>query len=286
MDKLKSTANGGFPIVLDDLRFEQKAVRDGLLGLLAGFCVTPGDSFVISGCKLVAGNWLPGWINLGGEICKFDGLPFVAAPTGYTNCFDVVVTYDATGNKVMQDTSTTQAYEVRKATVVAIDNSLVSSYMVAYSDASPNILQTLIAKYGADVMSLNMLKDLIVPAPVIFQVGRGLTNVGGTGLDDAAYGPNTQEASPALPLRYWKDSLGYVNIQGNLKANATSSNEIIFQLPIGFRLISDDMLRFWAFDESTGAFVFVSVVKSSNYVFINNCTSGHQYNIGSLRFRP
>ncbi len=286
MDKLINTSNGGFPVVLDDLRFNDKSVRDALLGFLSGFCITAGQSFVLSGCKLVAGVWQPGWICLAGEIYKFDGMPFVAAPSGYTNCWDVLISYDITGNKVMQDTSTVQSYQVRKAQVVSIDNSLLSGYMVAYSDSSPNILQTLIAKYGADAGSLAMLKELIVPAPVIFQVGRGLTNVAGTGLDDAAYGLNIQEVSSALPLRYWKDSLGYVNIQGNLKANATSSNEIIFQLPIGFRLLSDDMLRFWAFDESTGAFVFASVVKSSNYVFINNCINGHQYNLGSLRFKP
>lgn len=129
MNKLITTNNGGFSLVLDDFRFEQQAVRDAYYGLLSAFGVAASDSFIISGCTLSGGSYQPGYISLFGEVLKFDGQANIAVPVGETLVWDVSITYDSAGDKVFENGSTVQTYQVRKAYITSVPNANAANYL-------------------------------------------------------------------------------------------------------------------------------------------------------------
>lgn len=131
MNQLITTNNGGFPFVLNDLRFDQQAVRDAFVGLLSAYGITTADSFILSGCESFVGGggvYLPGWIFLAGEILKFDGAPITSSP-GSVAVWDVDVSYDAAGDKRMENGTTVQTYQVRKAKIILVPTGSAGGYL-------------------------------------------------------------------------------------------------------------------------------------------------------------
>ena len=100
MNQLVTTNNGGQPIYLDDIRWNDSAYRSAMAGMLAAF----GTDFIISGCTSGEGTCNAGYIMLGGEILQVD----THTITG--NYFSKVQTYDAAGSDEYQDTSTHNVY--------------------------------------------------------------------------------------------------------------------------------------------------------------------------------
>ncbi len=123
MNNVITTNNGGFPVVLDDLRFNQQAVRDAFYGLLSAFGVSAADSFIISGCVIasysIGGAYSAGWISLNGEILQVDAGVLPSPGVGEDWYWAADVTYDAAGAKVMENATTVQAYQVRKGKIIS-----------------------------------------------------------------------------------------------------------------------------------------------------------------------
>jgi hypothetical protein len=219
MNKVNWMNPGGFPDFLNDLDFEQKAVRDAFKAVLNAFPVVGVPNFIISGCELAGGASSPGYIYIGGEILQHEGHTFTTSPPPSTLPFYVLgVSYDSVGDKNMEVGSVAQTYEARKAVVTYIG--------LADYDAS---LHVAIFTFGAPV---DNFKKRIVDSVVAS--GRVLLpkNYTWTAVTAFEAGWANHTLDP-VPLRYFKDDNGFVHIRGKLLGSGASYK--VFTLPVGFR---------------------------------------------------
>ena len=121
MNKLITTDLGGFPFVLDDIRFEQDAVRNAFYGILTAWGITDDESFILSGCEVTTGggnyNVAAGYVVLSGEVFKVDAHS-VAIVGGQTYFWQISETNDPAGLKVFEAGPSYNTYKVRKAVVI------------------------------------------------------------------------------------------------------------------------------------------------------------------------
>lgn len=146
MNKLKTTDLGGFPINLDDFRFEQASVRDAFIGLLSAFGIAANETFIISGVNPVYTSgvgitWSAGWVSILGEVCKVDAGSLAHTTVPAKLKWDILSTFDSAGIKTFKDGGSHSTYEVRKATIVAYTGTPSSSTFTPYN---ANTLATLI----------------------------------------------------------------------------------------------------------------------------------------------
>lgn len=122
MDKLVTTANGGMPMTLDDLRYflGQGSYDAGLYQALQGILLNYGTDFIVSGCAISGGgptyNVAAGWIMLAGELLKVDAHSFNSGTAQY---YAKATSYNADGDKSFQDGSIVQTYQKNRGTVSA-----------------------------------------------------------------------------------------------------------------------------------------------------------------------
>ena len=123
MNKLKTTDSGGMPLVLDDIRWHEAAVRDALYGIISAIGISAGDSFKLSGCQVtVVGNiytTTAGYICLNGEVLKVEAHS-VTKTGGVFNTiiWQLNVAYDASGLKIFKNGNSFDTYEIRTAVLV------------------------------------------------------------------------------------------------------------------------------------------------------------------------
>jgi len=124
MDKLKTSDLGGFPFVLDDIRWllgrldaPNEAIYQAFNNVLRGF----GDNQILQG--VVVSGTTPnvaiteGWVILDGELLKVDAQTGIDTSIGNDNTFKKVTTFDSRGNKDFLNGSTADAYEKNRAVV-------------------------------------------------------------------------------------------------------------------------------------------------------------------------
>lgn len=125
MNNLKTDDVGGFPFVLDDLRWEGDAVREAFEGLVTAW----GGDLLTDTYRLVGAEVTPsgpnfsvaaGFVVIEGEVCKVDSI-LVPAPTG-SNVLQWAVseTTDPAGDKTFLSGPSYSTYRIRKAVVVDI----------------------------------------------------------------------------------------------------------------------------------------------------------------------
>ena len=117
MNRLITTSVGGFPKVLDDLRWflGQAIGNQGIYQALNNLLRLFGDNFIVQGATLPGdGTILEGWVMLDGELLKVD-LHSPGADTFFTK----VTTFDPAGDKKAQNGSDIQAYQINRAVVNA-----------------------------------------------------------------------------------------------------------------------------------------------------------------------
>ncbi len=250
MDRVNWNWLDGDGIVLDDFIKEQENYRDGFKGVLSSFneSMTAAGSFIISGCV-----WVPsvspavttGYLCFKGEILKFTGGVAPTPGVGEIIYWDIDSSIDTTGNRLSENGATITPYEVRTAKLIAGVAPL--DYLQVIPSVSPKPASvTLQDKIVAQVVDG-------FPKPVIFKVGRGSTDVEGSGLDDASFGSHFSDISGSTMLRYWKDAFGYVHIQGRFKCDSsTGSSRTIFTLPTGYRPIANDEITVLIIYENNG----------------------------------
>lgn len=158
MNKVISNNNGGFPVVLDDLRFNEQATRDAFYGLLSAFGVSVADSFIISGCVITGLTYSAGWISLSGEILKVDGGALPAIGFGQSRYWVVDVTYDLSGTKVMENSSTVQAYEVRNGKIITLP---IGSPRLPATALTPRLTDKIIQMMVADNSSSDVAAKIL-----------------------------------------------------------------------------------------------------------------------------
>jgi len=117
MDKLITDYNGGFPVFLNDIRFEQESVRSAFKALLSAFNLS-SESFIISGCDItVSGDdytVTEGYVCLNGEICKVDAHSITRTGNNAI-AWKIDITYNPIGLKVFNNLTTNNTYQIRKA---------------------------------------------------------------------------------------------------------------------------------------------------------------------------
>lgn len=128
MDKLKTSATGGFPFVLDDIRqfLGRLSGSQGIYQAFNNILGSFGDNFIVQGCVLGgtpgAFTLTEGWIILDGELIKVDAQgPFDQA---IDNTFVKVTTFDPRGNKTFQNATVEDTYEKNRADIIGSAGSL------------------------------------------------------------------------------------------------------------------------------------------------------------------
>ena len=131
MNIFKTTDNGGLPFVLDDIRFEQEAVREAFFGLTTSWGITQADSYVLNGAVVTAGGGgtydiTEGFIVLAGEIFKVDTQTTASVPFGQFLQWEIEETNDPAGLKTFFSAASFDTYTIRrlKANVVGIVTTL------------------------------------------------------------------------------------------------------------------------------------------------------------------
>lgn len=134
MNKLITTDSGGYPFVLDDLRFVDEAVREGLKGNLNFL----GDGFIMDSIKTditAATSWSfpETFAVLNGEILRIPALTVNSSPAvgkWYILELDSTFTGTTPGLKTFLDASSNETYNVRKGKLTLQTTSLVGGEIV------------------------------------------------------------------------------------------------------------------------------------------------------------
>ncbi len=154
MNLLKTTDNGGFPLVLDDFRWIDAGYREAFKALMSPFGITNSTAVILSGCSrsVAAGtvSITSGFVSIGGEICVFEAQSYPEPGGGQFEYFDLELSYDAAGDKVFQSTLNFNTYQYRKAKIT-VASSVPSGY-TQYSAAKN--YYTIIAENLPDISGI------------------------------------------------------------------------------------------------------------------------------------
>jgi hypothetical protein len=259
MNKLDTTSNGGFPLTLDDFRFEADAIRDAIKGLASAFGVdTFAGSFIISGCNQTGSipNFIvnSGYICLKGEVCKVETHNLPALAVGQVLHWVVDETNDTNGAKTMENGATHQAYKLRKAKVIS---AVAPTDYLQYS-SSPSYL--LIDKINALRLSRSF----------VFQQWN---NVGTSG-QPPFLNSFTNNPGQGGDLQFTIDEFKNVIVRGAISGtNAIGGSNVIFNLPDGYRPPNNIIQIFWLYNNSQKDIGLVTIHTSGDVV-INASLNG------------
>lgn len=221
MNKLITTDTGGFPYVLDDIRFEQDAYRNAFLALASAVRNSATGDYILYGCN-VTDNTTNFDVSAGAVV--FDGEIYLFA--GATNLTKVSLlyllikpstsTYDSAGLKTFQDASTHDTYNLRFATAS-------------------------ISALGGTYIQLSTAGTSAIPLKLDYKFHNFLGIGDKITLADAAYdGTGSYEATysgATVPLKFWKRG-NMVELEGGIKHNAGVTPAIrthLATLPSGYR---------------------------------------------------
>jgi hypothetical protein len=292
MNKTDFATNGGFPIVLDDLIFEQEATRDAFFGLLSAFGIYTGAlSCVISGCNFSSGVYQPGYVALNGEILKFDGCPNVILPSGCTLVWQVLSTFDSNGDKTLESTATFQAYEVRKAQITFVSNADSVNYLVVVG--APTLMDEIVELTSRDNPNLalkNTILAVIAAANLYAAKAQETPILIGSGGSAPAFDSGFAGLSAPEALRMWKDSIGNIHIEGSFASNSIQTGwHQIFPIPAGYRS-NQVSLGYIGQNISTSAVMIclgINIYTSgpSNGLWIYSAQGSQVYSVGHIIFK-
>jgi len=269
MNKLLTNINGGFPFVLDDIRFNDAAYRDAFKAVMKAFDINGTDRFIITGCEvastLTTHNIAPGWIYYDGEIYAVDAQSItiqVGPGSGYY--FAPIVTYDPAGNKTFEDGTQHDTYEVRKAKVYF--GTMPSNALLMIS---PRLID-LSAKYAAE-----HLIDYLEDVNLVGQPGQ------------PPFAPGWSSGANDEPLGFFKDRQNTVVIQGVAGRNFYISN-VVFNLPAGYLPQKPRKFICIGTDTANNKISVSANVLTNGNVIVNNVTNNNQVQSVSfegVRFR-
>lgn len=272
MNKLLTNINGGFPFVLDDIRFNDVAYRDAFKGILEAFNIPSNGRYIISGCEITqTGTPVPthwqisaGYIFYDGEIYPVDAHSIqIQLGQGMDYYWQPVISYDAAGLKTFEDGLQHDTYEVRKAKVFY--GTPPANYMPM---AAPRLID-MIADYSA-----NHLVDYLEDVNLVGQSGQPSFNYGWTNYQG-------QE-----PVGFYKDLQNNIVLQG--RAKRSFGQNYIFTLPSGYRPAKNRWFITNGEDWNGNAIALSTIVLTNGSVLVNNITNNNQVrgaSLESVRFR-
>ncbi len=268
----------GQPFTGPSLEFLQQATSESIFGLAFSIVnsnsYSPFQAYSLIGAEGPSGTgdtFTSGFIFYSGELFYSTGWssgPFADVP---------VATLDITNSPLADPIEFTDGISrnvcnIRRLKIVdaaggsgLFDMSAVTNVRV-YHHSDASILYSLI-------LSTFALKSQEIPTIV----GSGST----------LYATDFQQVTSGKPLRFWKDTLGYVHIQGMCKGAVTNASlyREVFTLPAGYIPTADDNLGFTIFDNTNATPEYLQIEKSSGQVQILTSTLNEIYNIGHIMFR-
>jgi len=133
MDKLITTGLGGFPLELDDLRWQFNAYEAAFKAIGNGLGV--GNNFVLYGCEasnLGGTLWTvtAGVVVIQGELCECPAMPTITVPIGNVLLASRIVADDSSGTETFEDLSVQQTYQKRRAVINTV---IAGSINMAFS---------------------------------------------------------------------------------------------------------------------------------------------------------
>jgi len=151
MNILKTTDNGGFPLVLDDFRWIDAGYREAFKALMSPFGITGSQAVILKGCvRTVASGTVSitsGYVSIGGEICVFDAQSYPEPGGGQFEYFELELSFDPAGEKVFQSTLNYDTYQYRKAKIT-VSSTLPPDHTEI--SMTPNIFQIIRQKINMD----------------------------------------------------------------------------------------------------------------------------------------
>lgn len=206
MNFLETLNQGGFPLALNDLRFLQSALRDGIKGT-ASFMAKPGEPIIISGLVgTVSGSditYTAGFIFANGEIYYVPGATISNVGSKY---IDIETRYPTEGQLVFENLTSFYVYEQREGvlTNTAGAHTIDLVDFLNFADV--------IASYG---FAKSLLSTWQTPGLI-----NSWTNEGGI------YGS----------ARYRKTVAGDIELSGAVSnASVAAMPSTVFVLPVGYR---------------------------------------------------
>lgn len=252
MNKFKIDYNGGAPLWTEDVEFMQNALQEALLGL-GSFYDKIGDPIIISGLTgtVTGGNvtFTSGFIAVNGEIYY---VPGATIPTGGGG-IDINETTDPLGDKIFENGDPHSAYVIRKGTIV----SSLGAGVIDLADFR-SVTDTLVA-YGC---SLNFASAWV--------------NV-------SAFNSGWSNYAGSNQARYRKNNNGEVEITGFVK-NPTATGQVIFQLPVGFRPVSDRGFIVMSTDDVGTQFNQIIINTNGNITLFGTFGTNKILYLNQLRF--
>jgi hypothetical protein len=210
MNKLITTNNGGFPLVLDDLRFLDEAYRDAFKHIIQGFIPdidVNNSALILKGCERttvgifpeIITTYNPGIVAINGEICVFDGL---IEGIGPVRSWSLKADLDPSGTKVFKNGDSNTVYQLRTAELI-ID--LGSPTPLNYS-----LSKRLSTEIANTVKSFSTTWQLLP-------------------------GSLMQGSFAEGQVSFMRDALGFVHLRGIWHSTFLETNQLLGTLPLGFR---------------------------------------------------
>jgi hypothetical protein len=230
MDKLDCSKLGGDPLSLDDLEFLQTSLAEAIKGLASVWQWGSSDPVVIAGIKATVGVsdtvYTSGYVVIQQEVYFVSG---VTVPNGSSMCIDIAQTFDAAGDETFEDLSTQQTYIIRRGTL-------------KIPVGGPSEM---------DITDFISVKDALSTQGIVVNNETAWANATFSGAWASAtggfYGSNA--------VRYRKNKLGNIELDGIAYCAASPSAAIIFVLPVGFRPACFKVYPAYVGDTGSGALV-------------------------------
>jgi hypothetical protein len=205
MNKLITTNLGGYPFVLNDLRWIDDAVRDAFKAIFSAY----DERFIISGCELTYNpisqtySCTEGYIYLNGEIlhcaagdAEHDGEVNIAG-------WDIEVIWDINGSKTFKNAEVHNTWQIRRAKFQTFDIEEIDQKLI--------------------VTTCKRLHQLIAESIANNEEEWHYPSLMGSW--------DTEDTSDYSRIKFRKDLLGNITLQGQ----ARNGNNDLFTLPTGYR---------------------------------------------------
>lgn len=122
MNKLITNNNGGFPLVLDDVRFIMDAYTSAFKGILNAFAMSGENAVILSGCQKTVSAGLTtiseGFVGIDGEVCYVGEHSYINPSAGEKEYWDIQLGLLPAGEKLFQNGDTNFVYQSRVGAVL------------------------------------------------------------------------------------------------------------------------------------------------------------------------
>ncbi len=268
MKKLITNINGGFPFVLDDIRWMDEGHIERFKAILDAFGLT-GQDFIISGCQVTSTSTdyqiSDGYVYINGDIRKVVSHTIQKIPpAGNGHFWTTYENYDPSGNKTFEDGSTHDTYKNLFAKVIIQPNNIGGLDLF-----DPNLIDR-VSNYVKGQLSSTL------EAP---------REVGSPGQPPFIFGWQHQPGFEKVS--FYKDFQATVILQGKAFRNF-GTNNTIFILPAGYRPANTRLFT------TTGETIFGTqvliriTISSTGSVVVSNLSDNNSLRAVSLdcvRFR-